>query len=135
MTIHSIPGKLVVTWNDSVRAIVDTWTDYDVSLEEFKASVLEKGLSYAKTHNGQAWIVDSSGAEGNFTKDCQDFIASDIFPALAKNGIKYFITVKSKSALTNLTIKSYQAKAGPHGIKLVEAADVAGAVAWLEENA
>ena len=118
-----------------MRAIVDTWTAYKVSLDEFKEAVLEKGLAYAKAHNGQAWIVDSSGAEGNFTKECQDFIASDIFPAFAAAGIKYFITIKSKSALTNMTIRSYEAKTGPNGLKLVEAGDTAGAIEWLKANA
>lgn len=135
MIIHTIPGKLVVTWNASVRAIVDKWTDYGVSVEEFKEAVIDKGLSHAKTHGGHAYIIDSSEAEGNFSKPCQDVIASDIFPAFAESGIKYFITIKSKSALTNLSIQSYEAKIGPHGIQLVEAADVDGAVAWLKANA
>jgi hypothetical protein len=135
MEIHSIPGKLVTTWEASVRTVVDSWTSYDVTLAEFKTAVLDKGLSYAKAHNGQAWIVDSSKAKGNFTTECQNCIASDIFPSFAKSGIKYFITIKSGSALTNLTIKTYQAQTGPHGLKLVEMPNVAAAIEWLKANA
>lgn len=135
MTVHTIPGKLTVRWEASAGAIVDTWVDYDVTLAEFKEAVLGKGLVHAKANKGQAWIVDSSGAAGNFTKECQEFIASDVFPAFAAAGIKYFLTIKSKSALTNMTIKTYQSKTGPNGLQLVEADSVDGAVAWLMKNA
>lgn len=135
MEVYSIPGKVIVTWEESVRAIVDSWTKYDITIPEFKTVVFEKGLAYAKSHNGQAWIVDSSNAKGNFTHECQAFIGSDIFPAFSKNGIKYFITIKSESALTNLTIKSYQAKTGPNGLQLVEVPNVATAIEWLKNNA
>jgi hypothetical protein len=135
MPIHVIPGKLEVQWDSSVRAIIDIWTDYNVTLEEFKDAVLEKGLSHAKASGARAWIVDSSKAEGNFTKECQGFIASDLFPAFAANGIKYFITIKSGSALTNISIKSYSAKAGPSGIQLVEVPSVDAAREWLKSEA
>ena len=135
MEIYSIPGKLVVTWEASVRAVVDTWTDYEITVEEFKTAVLEKGLGYAKANRGQAWIVDSRTSVGNFTGECQAFIDSDIFPAFAASGIKYFITIKSENPLTNLTIRSYQAKTGPHGLQLVEVSNIEDAVEWLRENA
>jgi hypothetical protein len=118
-----------------VNAIIDTWTDYGITLEQFSEAVLQKGLGHAKNNGGKAWIVDSSGAKGNFSKECQAFIETDVFPAFAENGIKYFITIRSKSALTNITIKNYQAKIGPHGIQLVEAQDVQGAIDWLKANA
>lgn len=135
MPIHVIPGKLEVHWDSAVRAIIDIWTDYSVTLDEFKDAVFEKGLSHAKASGGRAWIVDSSKASGNFTKECQDFIAAECFPVFAENGIKYFITIKSESALTNISIKSYSAKAGPSGIKLVELPSVDAAREWLEANA
>lgn len=135
MKIYSIPGKLEVTWRDDVKAVVDTWTTYNVSLEEFKEAVLVKGLNHAKANEAIAWIVDSSTAKGVFSQEIQNFIGSDIFPAFAKNGIKYFITITSKvSALTRMTVQTYSAKTGPHGLKLVELNSVLDAVNWLKFN-
>ena len=136
MNVHSIPGKLQVTWRDDVKAIVDTWSTYFVSLDEFKTAVLEKGLSHAKANGGVAWIVDSSSAKGVFSQEIQDFIGSDVFPAFASIGIKYFITITSQvSALTKMTVKTYASKTGPHGLQLVELNSVDDAVAWLKANA
>ena len=136
MSIYTIPGKLDVNWNSEVKAIIDTWSSYFVTLDEFKEAVLIKGLSHAKANGGVAWIVDSSTAKGVFSQEIQDFIGSDIFPAFAKNGIKYFITITSKvSSMTKMTVKSYSAKTGPHGLKLVELNNVNDAIAWLKANA
>jgi hypothetical protein len=49
--------------------MVDTWTTYNVSLEEFKDAVLVKGVNYARANGGVAWIVDSSKAQGVFTQE------------------------------------------------------------------
>lgn len=136
MKVHSLPGKLDVNWREDVKAIVDTWKTYSITLDEFKEAVLVKGLNFAKSHRGVAWIVDSSNAEGVFDMEIQNFIGSDIFPAFAKNGIKYFITINSQvSALTKMTVRTYQAKTGPNGLKLVEVNSVDDAVDWLKHNA
>lgn len=133
MKIFSLPGNLEVTWNSEVKAIIDTWSNYQISLDDFRDAVLVKGLSHAKKNGGIAWIVDSSKAKGVFSKEIQDFIGSDIFPAFAKNGIKYFITITSKvSAMTKLTVKSYSAKTGPHGLRLIELNNVYDAIDWLK---
>lgn len=136
MHIFSIPGKLDVSWNSEVRAIIDTWTTYHISLEDFRDAVLVKGLEHAQANQGQAWIVDSSKAVGVFSPEIQNFIGSDIFPAFAKNGIKYFITINSEvSTLTKLTVNRYKAQVGPHGLQLVEVASVDDAIMWLKEHA
>lgn len=132
--IYSIPGYLDVSWENEVKAVVDTWLNYTISLEKFRDAVLINGLNYAKKNRGVAWIVDSSGSKGVFTQECQNFISSDIFPAFHKNGIKYFITITSQSSLTRMSIKSYQAKTGPHGLQLVEVASVSDAIQWLKLN-
>ena len=36
MSVFSIPGKLDVNWRFDVKAIVDTWTSYAVTLDELK---------------------------------------------------------------------------------------------------
>jgi hypothetical protein len=132
--IYCIPGKLKMHWNDEVKAIIDTWTSYQVTLDEFAFAILEKGLIHAKENDAVAWIVDSNKAVGTFTRECQRFIATDIFPSFAKNGIKYFITINSKNTMTNFTVKEYQAKAQPNGLLLVEVLNVYEAVEWLHEN-
>ena len=135
MDVYEIPGKLKVAWNDEVKAMIDTWIDYAVSLEEFRGAVLEKGVEYGKARGVRAWIVDSSGAKGVFQQEIQDFIGSDVFPAFASIGVKYFITISSEvSALTNMTVKSYSSRTGPNGLELIELSSVADAVLWLQHH-
>lgn len=134
MHVHAVPGKLVVRWNERAKAIIDTWENYTISLEEFREAVLEKGLAHARAHGGVAWIVDSSTAKGAFSQEIQAFIGTDVFPAFSRAGIQYFITVMSKSALTALTVKSYQAKTGPNGLILVEIGSVEEAIVYLADH-
>ena len=69
------------------------------------------------------------------SKEIQDFIGNSVFPAFAKNNIKYFITITSKvSAITKMSVRSYSAKTGPNGLKLVELNSVADAITWLKAN-
>lgn len=132
--VYSIPGCLETSWSGEAKAIIDSWSNYNISLENFKDAVLVRGLDYAKKNKGVAWIVDSSNAKGVFTQECQNLISSDIFPAFHRNGIKYFITITSQSSLTRMSIKSYQAKTGPHGLQLVEVASLSDAIEWLKQN-
>ncbi len=56
-----------------------------------------------------------------FSKEIQDFIGTDVFPAFSQNGIKYFLTITSSvSALSRLTVKKYSAKTGPNNLQLGE---------------
>ena len=133
--VHSIPGKVTMAWEPSVRAMVDTWQNYFITLDQFKDAVMVKGLDFAKAHQAQAWIVDSSAAKGAFPPEIQQYIGTDVFAAFVKNGVRWFITITSESALTNLTIRSYTSQAGPSGIQLVEAKSAAEAVEWLRKHA
>ncbi len=135
MQVFSIPEKLEVTWRSDVKAMIDTWSSYFVTLDEFKDAVLVKGLNHAKANGAVAWVVDSSTAQGSFSPEIQAFIGSDVFPAFAANGIKYFITITSQvSAITKMSVSSYSAKAGPNGLQLLEVASAEDAVAWLRQN-
>ncbi len=135
MLVYEVPGKLKVEWNAKVRAIIDTWTSYAITLDEFREAVLVKGLSHAKKYGGKAWIVDSSRATGAFSQEIQAFIVSDVFPAFAKNGIKYFMTITSESAVTKMTVSQYAQEAGPCGLRLVQGRSASGAVEWLKKEA
>ena len=134
--IHEIPGKVKVEWEPGTRSVIDHWSAMgQVTLAEFRTTVLEKGLGYAAPKGGRAWIVDNSAAKGAFSQEIQDFIGSDVFPAFAKAKIKFFITVASAdSPLANMSAKKYQAKLGPNGISLVEVGSVEDALKWLREH-
>ena len=132
--VHEIPGKLRVHWINDVKAILDTWQSYFVTLTQFREAVMDKGLTHARAYMGKAWIVDSSKAKGAFPEEIQHFIETECLPAFAKHGIRHFMTISSASAVTNLSIGNYTSKLGPAGIQLVEAVSVDGAVKWLSAN-
>ena len=135
MLIHEVPGKLMCEWDSLARAVVDTWTNYSITLDEFSHAVLTKGLTYSAANGGRAWIVDSSKAKGAFSQEIQDYIASDVFPAFQKNGVEYFMTITPESAITKMTVSRYSQQAGPCGLQLVEAQSRDGAIEWLKTQA
>ncbi|MCP4708683.1 MAG: hypothetical protein GY869_08670 [Planctomycetes bacterium] len=103
--VYTIADKLTVEWSEDVKAMVDTWTSYFVTLEQFKEAVLIQGVNFAKARGVQAWVVDSSQAKGVFRQEIQDFIGSDIFPKFGEIGVKYFITINSElSTTTKMTV-------------------------------
>src|SRR5450755_3738438 len=134
MKVHEIPGTLLVECDDEVKAMVDTWSNYMIKVPQFREAVLTKGLAHAKAHGARAWVVDSSKAKGALPQDVQKLIETDVFKAFAGIGIKYFITIKSASVVTNMSIKSYTAHLGPCGIQMVEVPDINKAIAWLMEH-
>ncbi len=133
--IQQIEGKMISTWNDEIKAVIDTWTNYFISLEQFREAVLVKGINHAKANGGVAWIVDSSQAKGAFPQEIQQIMEPEVFPTFFKNGIKYFITITSQSSVvTNMAISSYSAKAGPAGLKVLEVNSLEDAIEWLKQN-
>ncbi len=135
-SIHEIPGKLLATWLGDVRAVLDTWTTYDISLEDFRETVVVKGVDYARAHGGVAWIVDSSTAVGAFSEEIQTFIVTDVFPAFARAGIRYFITIDSQvSVATRRTVARYSMHPKIYGLQLVQVESVEAAKEWLRRNA
>lgn len=132
--IQSIPGKMSSQWDAHHKAVIDTWESYFVTLDAFREAVLVKGLGFARAHGGRAWIVDSSKAKGAFSQDVQTFIGEQLFKEFARAGIRYFIPIKSQSAVTNMTITSYASQVGPAGIELVELPSVQDALAWISSR-
>lgn len=133
--VYEIPNKLLVEWEPSVRAIIDTWTTYFITLDEFREAVLVRGVNQAKANGGQAWIVDSHKAKGGFSQEIQDYIKSDVFPTFAKIGIKYFMAINAEDAVARLTVNQYSAQVGPHGMQLLKGSSAEGAIEWLKKNA
>ncbi len=135
MKLHEIPGKVISTWEADVKSVLDTWSNYSISLEEFQEMFVGKSLEYAKHNGGIAFIIDSSFAKGQLAPEIQDYIARTAYQKLLNNGIKNFITIKPMvPGLTNLTVKNYSANAGPAGIQLIEVSSVEDAKLWLKEN-
>jgi|SRR5271166_2636818 len=133
--IFEIPGKLRSEWDDDVKAVIDIWTDYNITLDQFKTAVLVKGVNYAKGHGGIAWIVDSQNAKGEFSAEIQNIMGTDTFPTFAKIGVKFFITIKSGFITTNKTIDKYSSQVGPNGIQLLDMGSIDDAILWLQANA
>ncbi len=115
-------------------AMIDTCSSYVITAPQFREAILEKGLSHAKIHGARAWVMDASRAKGAFPQDIQRLIETEVFKAFAAIGIKYFITIKSTSTITNMAISRYTAHLGPCGIKMVEVPDVGKAIAWMKEH-
>lgn len=132
--IYKIPNKLTVEWEPEVNAIIDTWTNQFVTVEEFTHAVLTKGVNHAIENQGIAWIINSRNATSVFKQEIQALIESTIFPTFAKIGIKYFITISPKDVVANLSVKKYKAKTGPSGINLVECDSTEDAIEWLKKN-
>lgn len=130
MKIFEVPEKLKVEWNAEAKATIDTWTSYSIDLEEFNLCI-NKGISNSIENGGNAWIIDSRKAKGQFSAEIKHFIVSDILPKFTKNGIKYFMIIDSFDAKTNTTIQHFYEKAGEIGIKVMKGSSVKGALKWL----
>lgn len=135
MLVSEVPGTLRVEWMSDSNTMIDVWTKYSITCEQFRESVLKKGIAFAKAHRVKAWVMDASQAKGAFSPEVQKMIETENFPIFARAGIKYFVTIKSASAITNLSIDKYAAKLGPNGIQMVEVPDLKGAIAWLKAHA
>jgi hypothetical protein len=134
MKVHEIPGILLVEWNDEAKTMVDTWSTYAIKVPQFREAILEKGIAYARSHGGKAWVMDATKAKGAFSPDLQKLIETEVFKAFASIGIKYFVTIKSSSAITNMSIQNYTSHLGPNGIQMVEVPDKTKAIEWLKEQ-
>jgi hypothetical protein len=132
--LNEIPAKMSSFWLPEHHAVLDEWASYFVSLEEFKAAVMVKGLKASSSRKGRAWIVDSRNAKGVFSDEIQAYIGASVFKDFMAHGVKFFITIRSKvSTTTNLTIQRYEKQAGPAGIQLVTVDTLEQALAFLHE--
>ncbi|HEY5959579.1 MAG TPA: hypothetical protein VIV60_23655 [Polyangiaceae bacterium] len=132
--VHEIPGKLRVAFDMDAKAIIDRWETFAVTLEEFRDAVLIRGVTYGSRYGVRAWIVDSSAAKGAFPPAVQLLIEKEVFPTFAKIGVKQFLTITSKSAITNLSIMNFVSKLGPNGIELIETGSVSDALTIIKNT-
>lgn len=131
--LFTIPGKMTLSWLPEHQALLDEWTDYFVTLEQFRAMV-DAGLKHSRVHEARAWIVNGSRAKNVFPKDVHEYIASHSFLDLVAAGIGHFVSIQSQvSATTNLGIARYERHTGPAGIQLVSVDSVFDALRFLRE--
>ena len=137
MKIYEIKDRMVGEWNAEGKAIIDTVENYfHLTLADFKETVFNKGIKFAKANGGIAWIVDNTNAKGVFSQDIQTFLKDEGFKMFKENGIEYFITINSNAnPLTNMTAGRYKVTAGKSGLQQVELHSVSDAIMWLKTNA
>ena len=134
MKVHEIPGVVVIEWNDEVKATFDTWSTYTIKVPQFREAILEKGVANARARGGRAWVMDATMAKGAFAQDVQTLIETEVFKIFAAIGIMYFVTIKSASTITNMSITRYTAHLGPNGIQMVEVPSREKAIEWLKAH-
>ncbi|MEM6831467.1 MAG: hypothetical protein AAGA66_10895 [Bacteroidota bacterium] len=135
MKIHEIPGKMFTQWESDVKSILDTWIDYDITLDEFK-KIFAFNMKQCTENGGIALIADSSKAEGVFSQEIQEYITKEVFHIMYQKSIRYFINIKPEiPGLTSLTVRRYSANGGPSGIKIVDVGSVDDAKLWLRTHA
>ncbi len=132
---YELPGHLVSEFDSEVKAVINLWTNYSITLEEFKEAVFVNGVNHAKNYGAVAFITDAKDCTGEFSPEIQKFIATDVLPTFTKIGVKYFLIIKSGYIYTNKTIETFTSTAGPNGLKLIEADSTPGAIAWLKKYA
>jgi len=132
--VYEIPGKVLIEWDSTENIMIAHWLSYAVTLAEYKEAIYNKGLNMVKIHKSKALIIDSSKAKGVFSMEIQNFTKDVVYPAEVKLGLKYFITIDSESALTNMNVKMYSVNADSSGLKTVKASSIKGAIDWLKQE-
>ena len=88
--IYSIPGHVTGTYDSNINGIIDTWESLLISMEDFKSTVYDIGIAFAKENNVTAWIVDTSQGQEVFSKEVQDFVELTLSSTCAKLELNSF---------------------------------------------
>lgn len=132
--IYSIPGKMMGHHDLQINAIIDTWQNLLVSLEDFKKTVFDQGMPYAIENKLNTWVVDTSEAIGTFKPEIQAYIESTVAPKCAEIGIKYFFVVLPKSAISKLSARKIaKINANQEGMQTIEVGSVDEVMSLLKE--
>lgn len=135
MKVLEIPRKMTCNYHEEASAMIDTWESFVVSKDDFKHYILDKALSFARSKNVKAWIIDATRSKGVFTKELLSFIENEVHPTFFKNGIKYFISIKpQESAFAELTEKSYTNSLSNSGLRLITCSTIDEAIEWIKNN-
>ncbi len=129
--IAVIPGKFTSFWLADARAALDEWTNFFVTLPDFKQAVFDTALAAAARKGARAWIVDSTKAKGALPEEVQTFIGKQGHALMAKNKIEHFITLRPTSATTTMSLQRVERVVGPSGMKLITVESVDAALEYL----
>lgn len=132
--IFELPDKLLIEWDSEAKAIIDTWSSYHITKEEFEKAVMGEGLDQAVEQGAVAWVADARNAKGSLTNELYEFMEKEVFPKLVNIGIKYFITINSTDPDTRLTVKKLSSKAESSGLKLMKSGSLESAIYWLKKK-
>lgn len=132
--IHSIPNTEDTYWVSDVNAVLEVWNTNTITLKDFNDAVLGEGMNQLRTNKGQALIIDESNMKSTLNPEIQTFLGREVYPALAKNGVKYCITVLPKSKITTTSNKNISPITGPNGIQLLDVNNSEEAIEFLKQH-
>jgi hypothetical protein len=136
MTLYEYPERVRVEWNEETKALVVRVFTYRGTVEVFREIVVDHLFDLTKEKGARAWIVDSSEATGAFHARSREILEREVFPAIAKLGVKYLITIPSEvSPIAVMTVESYAAGAAAIGMEAVEVRSIDEGIEWLKRNA
>jgi hypothetical protein len=128
-----VPGKVASFWYQTEAVVVDEWESLFITLADFKKAIFETALPQAKKFGATAWIVDTRAAKGVLPDEVQAFIGGGGHKLFANAGIKYFITVRPKSATAALSLQRVEKQVGPNGMQLVSVDSIDEAFKFLQQ--
>lgn len=119
--IYAVAGKMKGEHDSQIPAMIDTWESLLISVEDFKSTIVEIGVPYAKASGITTWIVDTSQAANVFKMEVQRYIEETVAPSFAAIGIKYFILILPNSAMGKLSAKKVaQTNGKQDGMQTIE---------------
>ncbi len=135
LELYNIPGKVVGHYHPQLNAIIDTWESLLISLEDWKASVYDIGITDFAPKNGvTTWIIDTSNAIGVFKPEVQEFRAKIARPKLQANGVRFLFVVLPHTAIGKLSArKTANIYSGQSILQSFQVASIDEAVDMLQE--
>jgi hypothetical protein len=103
--IYEIPKKMIGYHDLEINSMIDIWTNLIATVDQFKSTIHDIGIPYAKENNIKTWIVDTGTSQGVFKSEEKEYIDNVIAPKCEDIGIEYFFVILGTNALTNLSVK------------------------------
>lgn len=117
--LASVPGKVTSSWIAQDLTVIDEWESFFITLPQFREAIFDVALPKGAQLGATAWIVDTRNAKGVLPDDVHAFIGTKGHALFAAKGIKFFITVRPKSATAALSFQRVEKVVGPSGMQLV----------------
>lgn len=133
--LYNLPGKVVGHFHPEINTIVDTWTSMFVSLEQWKSTVYDIGITDFAPKNGvTAWIIDTSKARSVFPPEVQEFRQNVAKLKLEENGVEYLFVVLPEKGIGKFSAgKTANLYEGQGRLKAFEVKNIDEALLILKE--